>query len=79
MNRLDKVVVFHALQQHQLEEILQIELSRLQQRVLETEKRQFLFHVTDAGRQFLLHEGRISAMARAPEAGHRAARGLPAG
>ncbi len=57
MNRLDKVVVFHALQRHQLEEILQIELSRLQQRVLETEKRQFLFHVTDAGRQFLLHEG----------------------
>jgi hypothetical protein len=29
----------------------------VQQRVLETEKRQFLFHVTDAGRQFLLHEG----------------------
>jgi len=57
MNRLDKVVVFHSLQRHQLEEILQIELSRLQQRVLETEKRQFLFHVTDAGRQFLLHEG----------------------
>src|SRR5207245_8185126 len=57
MNRLDKVVVFHALQRHQLEEILQIELGRLQQRVLETEKRQFLFHVTDAGRQFLLHEG----------------------
>ena len=57
MNRLDKIVVFHSLQQHQLEEILQIELSRVQQRVLETEKRQFLFHVTDAGRQFLLHEG----------------------
>src|SRR5882762_1945965 len=40
MNRLDKVVVFHSLQLHQLEEILQIELSRVQQRVLETEKRQ---------------------------------------
>jgi ATP-dependent Clp protease ATP-binding subunit ClpA len=57
MNRLDKIVVFHSLQLHQLEEILQIELSRVQQRVLETEKCQFLFHVTDAGRQFLLHEG----------------------
>src|SRR5436309_1109476 len=57
MNRLDKVVVFHSLQRLHLEEILQIELGRLQQRVLETEKRQFLFHVTDAGRQFLLHEG----------------------
>src|SRR5436309_4521775 len=57
MNRLDKVVVFHALQRHQLDEILQIELGRLQQRVLETEKRQFLFHVTVACRQFLLREG----------------------
>jgi ATP-dependent Clp protease ATP-binding subunit ClpA len=57
MNRLDQVVVFHSLQQHELEEILQIELSRVQQRVLETDKRQFLFHVTDAGRQFLLQEG----------------------
>src|ERR1700716_190966 len=36
MNRLDKIVVFHSLQLHQLEEILQIELSRVQQRVLET-------------------------------------------
>src|SRR4030081_3759982 len=32
MNRLDKVVVFHSLRQSQLEEILQIELNRLQQR-----------------------------------------------
>jgi len=57
MNRLDKVVVFHSLQRDQLEEVLQIELRQLQQRILKTEKRHFLFHVTDAGRQFLLHEG----------------------
>jgi len=57
MNRLDKVVVFHPLRREQLEQVLEIELGQVQQRVLETEKRQFLFHVTDAGRQFLLHEG----------------------
>jgi len=33
MNRLDKVVVFHPLRQEQLEEILEIELGMVQQRV----------------------------------------------
>src|SRR5467141_3311992 len=57
MNRLDKVVVFHPLQQEQLEEVLNIELGQVQQRVLDTAKGQFLFRVTDAGREFLLKEG----------------------
>jgi ATP-dependent Clp protease ATP-binding subunit ClpA len=57
MNRLDKVVVFHPLQREQLEEVLQIELGNVQRRVLETAKGQFLFRVTDAGRDFLLREG----------------------
>ena len=57
MNRLDKVVVFHPLQREQLEEVLQIELGNVQRRVLETAKGQFLFRVTDAGRDFLLKEG----------------------
>src|SRR5712664_2011692 len=57
MNRLDKIVVFHSLNRKQLAEVLQIELGQLQQRVLETAKGQFLFHVTDAGREFLLNEG----------------------
>src|SRR5271166_4673336 len=43
MNRLDKVVVFHPLQRTQLEQVLDIELSMVQQRVLETAKGQFLF------------------------------------
>src|SRR6266576_2807938 len=42
MNRLDKVVVFHPLRQEQLEEILEIELGMVQQRVLETGRGQFL-------------------------------------
>ena len=57
MNRLDKVVVFHPLKREQLEEVLEIELGQVQQRVLETAKGQFLFRVTAAGREFLLQEG----------------------
>ena len=57
MNRLDKVVVFHPLQRAQLQEVLDIELADVQRRVLETAKGQFLFRVTDAGRDFLLREG----------------------
>jgi len=57
MNRLDKVVVFHPLRREQLEKVLEIELGQVQQRVLETAKGQFLFRVTDKGRDFLLEEG----------------------
>jgi len=57
MNRLDKVVVFHPLRREQLEKVLEIELGQVQQRVLETAKGQFLFRVTDPGRDYLLQEG----------------------
>src|SRR6476660_6668529 len=57
MNRLDKVVCFHPLKRQQLEEVLDIELGQVQQRVLETAKGQFLFRVTDSGKDFLLQEG----------------------
>jgi len=57
MNRIDKVVVFHPLHRDQLEQVLEIELSQVQQRVLETAKGQFLFRVTNTGREFLLQEG----------------------
>src|SRR5438034_9817438 len=50
MHRLDKVVVFHPLRREQLEKVLEIELGQVQQRVLETAKGQFLFRVTDTGR-----------------------------
>src|SRR5215813_14002177 len=57
MNRLDKVVCFHPLKREQLEEVLDIELGQVQQRVLETAKGQFLFRVTGQGKDFLLQEG----------------------
>src|SRR6202047_7362 len=57
MNRLDKVVVFHPLQRDQLEQVLEIELGQVQQRIVETATGRFLFHVTGPGREFLLQEG----------------------
>ncbi len=57
MNRIDKVVVFHPLRSEQLEQILEIELGMVQQRVLETAKGRFLFRVAPGAREFLLREG----------------------
>ena len=57
MNRLDKVVVFHPLQRKQLAQVLDIELSMVQQRVLDAAKGQFLFTVGPTARDFLLKEG----------------------
>jgi ATP-dependent Clp protease ATP-binding subunit ClpA len=57
MNRLDKVVVFHPLRPEQLDNILDIELGMVQQRVMESARGQFLFRVTQPVRDFLLKEG----------------------
>jgi ATP-dependent Clp protease ATP-binding subunit ClpB len=57
MNRIDKVVVFHPLRSEQLEQILEIELGMVQQRVLETARGRFLFRVTQPAKDFLLREG----------------------
>jgi ATP-dependent Clp protease ATP-binding subunit ClpB len=57
MNRIDKTVVFHPLRSAQLEQILEIELRMVQQRVLEAAKGRLLFSVTTPAREFLLREG----------------------
>jgi ATP-dependent Clp protease ATP-binding subunit ClpB len=57
MNRLDKVVVFHPLKNEELDEVLEIELSNVQKRVLDAATRRFLFRITEEGRAFLLQEG----------------------
>jgi ATP-dependent Clp protease ATP-binding subunit ClpA len=57
MNRLDKVVVFHPLKHEDLDEVLEIELSNVQKRVLDAATRPFLFRITEEGRAFLLQEG----------------------
>jgi ATP-dependent Clp protease ATP-binding subunit ClpB len=57
MNRIDKVVVFCSLRSEQLNEICEIELEMVQQRVLQTAKERFLFQVTQPAKDFLLREG----------------------
>ncbi len=58
MNRIDKVVVFKTLRPEHLEQILEIELGLVQQRILQaTGNNQFVFSCTPSVKQFLLREG----------------------
>jgi len=58
MNRIDKTVVFKTLRPEHLQQILEIELGMVQQRVLMTAAaNQFVFNCTPAVKGFLLSEG----------------------
>jgi ATP-dependent Clp protease ATP-binding subunit ClpB len=58
MNRIDKVVVFKTLRSEHLEQILEIELGMVQQRILHaTGNRQFGFCCMPAVKRYLLREG----------------------
>jgi len=58
MNRIDKTVVFRTLRSEHLEQILEIELGMVQQRVLTASPaNQFVFNCTSKVKSFLLHEG----------------------
>lgn len=58
MNRIDKVIVFRSLQHDHLEQILDIELGRVQERIMSSiGDKKFVFKCTRAGRNFLLDEG----------------------
>ncbi|MFB3924308.1 MAG: AAA family ATPase [Terriglobia bacterium] len=57
MNRIDKVIVFRALQHNHLEQILDIELGRVQERIMTASGNQFVFKCTVPARDFLLREG----------------------
>jgi ATP-dependent Clp protease ATP-binding subunit ClpA len=58
MNRIDKVIVFRTLQHEHLQQILDIELRRVQERILSSAgARQFVFRCTPSARDFLLREG----------------------
>jgi ATP-dependent Clp protease ATP-binding subunit ClpA len=58
MNRIDKVIVFRLLSRDSLEKVLDIELGRVQRRVVTaTEGNAFVFVCTQAARDFLLKEG----------------------
>ncbi|HWC15591.1 MAG TPA: AAA family ATPase [Terriglobales bacterium] len=58
MNRIDKVVVFKTLRAEHLEQILELELEMVQQRILGAPtSRKFLFACSESVRNFLLQEG----------------------
>jgi ATP-dependent Clp protease ATP-binding subunit ClpB len=58
MNRVDKVIVFRTLKRGHLEEILDIELEHMQDRIMSPAvSRQFVFSCTPSARAFLLEEG----------------------
>jgi len=58
MNRIDKVVVFKTLRSEHLQQILEIELGMVQQRVLMAAgAHQFVFNCTPQVKAFLLAEG----------------------
>ena len=58
MNRIDKTVVFNMLRPEHLEQILEIELGMVQQRILQaTGNSQFVFSCTPAMKKHLLDEG----------------------
>ncbi|MDE3181213.1 MAG: ATP-dependent Clp protease ATP-binding subunit [Acidobacteriota bacterium] len=58
MNRIDRVIVFRVLSAAHLDKILDIELSRVQERIMGSSTgNQFVFRCTPEARQFLLREG----------------------
>ncbi len=58
MNRIDKSVVFRTLRAEHLQQILEIELGMVQQRILmASSANQFVFSCTPKVKSFLLHEG----------------------
>jgi ATP-dependent Clp protease ATP-binding subunit ClpB len=54
MNRIDKTVVFRSLKQDYLNQILELEMKHVQQRILRGNSPKFLFQCSDAARTFLL-------------------------
>jgi ATP-dependent Clp protease ATP-binding subunit ClpA len=57
MNRIDKVVVFRSLKDYHLKQILELELSQVQSRIMRGTGEKFVFSCTEEAKQFLLDEG----------------------
>lgn len=60
MNRIDRLIVFHTLEREHLQKILEIELTRVQDRISRQAFRageMFSFHCTPAAKDFLVREG----------------------
>jgi ATP-dependent Clp protease ATP-binding subunit ClpA len=57
MNRIDKLVVFHSLNQGHLRQILDLELRALQGRIMRSARTTFFFSCSDSVKELLLREG----------------------
>jgi ATP-dependent Clp protease ATP-binding subunit ClpA len=57
MNRIDKTVVFHSLNQRHLRQILDLELCALQERIMRSARTKFFFSCSDSVKELLLREG----------------------
>jgi ATP-dependent Clp protease ATP-binding subunit ClpB len=57
MNRIDKLVVFHSLNQGHLRQILDLELRALQGRIMRSARTKFFFSCSDSVKELLLREG----------------------
>jgi ATP-dependent Clp protease ATP-binding subunit ClpA len=57
MNRLDKVVVFHSLNDAAMRQILELELAMVQRRILATGRGAFVLRCSDPVKDFLIAEG----------------------
>jgi ATP-dependent Clp protease ATP-binding subunit ClpB len=57
MNRIDKVVVFHSLNEEHLRQILELELRALQDRIMSSANTKFVFQCSGAVKEMLLREG----------------------
>jgi len=57
MNRIDKIVVFHTLNQEHLRQILDLELRALQGRIMRSARTTFFFSCSDSVKELLLREG----------------------
>src|ERR1700752_1321234 len=57
MNRIDKVVVFHSLNEQHLRHILDLELCALQERILRSANTKFVFQCSAEVKEMLLREG----------------------
>jgi ATP-dependent Clp protease ATP-binding subunit ClpB len=57
INRLDAIVVFHALGEVELRQVVEIELRRVQERILNSKAAAFVFRLTEPALEHLLVEG----------------------
>ena len=57
MNQIDKVVVFHSLNDEHLRQILDLELCALQERILRSANTKFVFQCSAEVKEMLLREG----------------------